>query len=73
MVANGPPPSDARRSAALVRRLNGETLLVLAIMLVAAILYILSLVLTIEDIMVPDDPTGVLPISAIKNDVGCGV
>ena len=55
-----------------MRRLKPETLFVLAIMLVAALIYILTLVITIEDIMVPDDPTGVLPISAIKNDAGCG-
>ena len=48
-------------------------LLVLAIMLIAVAIFLLCIVIEVDDIMMPDDPTGVLPISAIESDVGCGV
>jgi hypothetical protein len=53
--------------------LSREMLLLLGIMLVAMVIFALCMLIEVDDIMMPDDPTGVLPISAIESDVGCGV
>jgi hypothetical protein len=53
--------------------LSREMLLLFGIVLIAVVIFGLCLVFEVHEIMMPDDPTGVLPISAIKNDVGCEV